>query len=554
MSIARETLVGTGWWDGLRRDAAALGQTARLCSPAMLLVPLATLGSVWLLQWTAWFSIVQKDFQEVFAPSLLAISSIVALGIYRTCRHPYLKWQAWLTLALFCRELHFYGTNNGIYVALIVLFWYAGRHAREMSPYLTVRSLVSLVCGALVVYALAKTFDRGYWNDVAGKHLADTFEESLESTGHLLIFAAVCASGWLTRRLAGRTAQARRALRLPHAIALGTALLTVGGTAAALMWADSTPFIPVPESGGRTLSAGALPSELSSLCRVEPGLGENLFLASSDESSDLSLWTFDASGRVARLTTLKLEVPLPDGSTCRLDDIEGLAWDGGTTYFAVASHRQIVAAADRRRLEKTGGTECALVSFRLRGTEQGIDLVEPKLVSSTLLPQIRELDLFETVNWHHDRSLEWRHLAKEWQIDIEGLTWVDGRLLLGFKNPVEEGRATILAYDPAHDRLTVAARPNLNGQGILDMTWDSSTGRLLILSNDPGARDYGDSCLWTGTRERPEEAWAFDDAPRLLERGQESDRKASGIVLTGRSMFLCFDSEDGAVLVEYPRP
>jgi hypothetical protein len=123
---------------------------------------------------------------------------------------------------------------------------------------------------------------------------------------------------------------------------------------------------------------------------------------------------------------------------------------------------------------------------------------------------------------------------------------VDDRLLLGFKDPIENGKATILSYDPASDELTVAARPDLGGHGILGMHYDRVNDRLLLLSNDPIKHRFGDSCLWVGRRGSGGEAsWEFSPSDRLVVEpsSAKTERKASGVTVDGNRVIVCFDSE-----------
>jgi len=584
---------GTQWRETARNqwrdDFAAAWQLLRRCSWMVLLVPGLTALMVLVSVYSSWHSLMRKGFQELAAPATLAFATLLAgaalvrrtggaTGLLR--RHPFLMWQVVLVISLFCRELHFRGTNNGIYVVLIVLLWCLARHHKRMQPFVHSRMVISLLFGALWAYGVAKTFDRGYWRAwfPAVEPLRDAFEESIETTGHLLILFMVILSWRLATRdreqqerhepsetdssTTGSTtgctttnpdavpdSATRRRVFSGRLVACGLLTLLGGGLLAA--WALPRQV----ETQDPVREAGALPFELSSLCRATLPSGEEYFLAGSDEFRTLALCRLDADGRPQFLHDLTLQIPLPEGGPLQLDDLEGLATDGNGTCYAVTSHRQLEAVKDRRRQRRSQTTECALVAFRLSSAEGRVRVVAPRMVCADLLQKIRALHLFPSVNWQNDKTFRWRRWAKSWQIDLEGLAVCDGRLLLGFKNPVEEGRAAILALDVHTGRLTVLARPDFQKQGILSLCYDAERDRLLILTNDPLKGHRGNSCLWIATRSRPGSPWQFPQEPNMvLEDGGNTGRKASGLTVMGERMLVCFDDPQRPVLRVFPLP
>jgi hypothetical protein len=315
------------------------------------------------------------------------------------------------------------------------------------------------------------------------------------------------------------------------------------------------------EDEKRPRAIGGFPIELSSVCKVNSDLGENLFLASSDEEHNLTLWTFDESGEPRILKYLELRVPIADGESLHLDDLEDLAWDGRDTYYAVSSHRHLLPKEDAARMNKSHGTECALVRFQLADIDNDIVVTNAEMITQELLSKIRELGVFPSIDWKSSKAFSWRGLTKTWQLNIEGLAAVDGKLLLGFKDPIEGGRATIRSYDPSTDALTIAARPDLGGHGILGMHHDAANDRLLVLSNDPIKHRYGDSCLWIGRRGgggTGDVPWEFSPSDKLViePSSAKTQRKASGVSVDGNRLILCFDTETSSPIrtIALPTP
>jgi len=311
------------------------------------------------------------------------------------------------------------------------------------------------------------------------------------------------------------------------------------------------------EEEKRPRPIGGFPIELSSVCNVNAELGENLFLASSDEEHKLTLWSFDDAGKPVVLKYLELTVPMPDGGSLHLDDLEDLAWDGRDTYYAVSSHRHLLPKEDAGRMKKSHGTECALVRFQLVRSDDDIVVADAQMITQHLLAKIRHLKCFTSIDWEKSKTFSLRGMVKTWQLNIEGLAAVDGKFLLGFKDPIEHGKATILSYDPATDELAVAARPDLSGHGILGMHYEPATGRLLVLSNDPIKHRYGDSCLWVGRQNIDREnSWTFSPSEKLVLEPStaKTQRKASGLTVSGNRLIVCFDSESSSPIKTFDAP
>ena len=500
----------------------------------ILLLPLVTLLFVLATyQRAGWLT--AKMSQEILAPSILVVACLLALVVWLWHQHLFVSWLVFLTAALFSRELHFVGTNNGIYLALLVLFWFLSKRRSQMHLFLTDRGVVTLLLGAMSCYFWAKTFDRSYWNFLpAWAAWGDHGEESLESAGHLCILLLVLTAWRLVHREECFTRGRITALKWCYS-ALAVFGLIVGSVYGYHNWKDELPIPP--------RRSGDLPYELSSLCPVQPDLGSSLYLASSDEQTAISLWTLDDKGEPHCLKDMPLRVLQENGKFYRLTDVEAIAWDGSQTYYAVTSHRNIKPGEDEKRMRKRGKTACAIVQFRLqRTTAGGIEITAARTITRDLLRQLREKQFFQTVDWTTSKATYWKHRTRSWQVDLEALEYYQGSLLLGFKNPVEEGRATILKYDMRTGDVSLVSRPNLAGQGILSLRWDRGGDRLLIVSNHPIKGRYGDANLWVAAR-RPD-GWQFPDEPSyVIEPARpEIARKASGLMLKDDQLVICFDS------------
>lgn len=172
-------------------------------------LPFIVAGAVLLLLQTPLAAMTSKPFHEAVGPSLTGLTAAAALVVHRKMRVFFSLLLACFAAAIFIREWHFWGTTQAVLVALAALAWWASSRREEILPYLRVPPVGGLLMGALWLYVVAQFLDQHFllsmnlfsvndyvrWND--------NVEETLETTGHLMILAAVLFT-W--RRAGGRHA------------------------------------------------------------------------------------------------------------------------------------------------------------------------------------------------------------------------------------------------------------------------------------------------------------------------------------------------------------
>jgi len=172
MESARDALIGTPLW---------VWPVPALLCVIILLILQTPLG---------W--ITAKPFQEIAAPMVIGLTAGLALAVHYWLRSLFTLMLACFAVALFFRELHFVGTNNGIYLAVIILAVWASAKREEIREFIGNRWIAGLLACAVWTYFVTKLFDRHYLsflpNYVAWENNA---EESLETFGHLMVFALV---------------------------------------------------------------------------------------------------------------------------------------------------------------------------------------------------------------------------------------------------------------------------------------------------------------------------------------------------------------------------
>src|SRR5690606_3662772 len=143
---------------------------------------------------STWFT--SKTQQEWIGPALTAAAALLAAIEWIRQPRFWLLWLALLAGGLTCREVHFKGTSEGIYVGLVLLAIYAVRNLEAMTPYLTNRRAFTLLASGFATYAVTMSLDQGAWKFLP--HFGTwgvSVEETFESCGHLLILASVFIAG-----------------------------------------------------------------------------------------------------------------------------------------------------------------------------------------------------------------------------------------------------------------------------------------------------------------------------------------------------------------------
>ncbi len=147
-----------------------------------------------------WDWLLNKENNETAAIIILPVSLVVALFHASVARNPLHLWLAGFSLVAFLRELHFQGTDDGVWVALLVLLVWAGLWWRRLVGPLHEGRMLPLLVGTFSVYALSLAISRRMFRDIPGltfePELHIPLEEVLENVAHLMLFVTVCAGSW----------------------------------------------------------------------------------------------------------------------------------------------------------------------------------------------------------------------------------------------------------------------------------------------------------------------------------------------------------------------
>lgn len=160
------------------RFLPALGLLSILLAPTPLFLPALSDHS----------SFVSKETQEIVAPTILLVASLLSLVKIGTFSG---NWTFGLALLALLREFHFSGTSGILSAALGA--WLLWGYTRRVDLLILWKDPVTRGCfiGMFGLYFISQLLDRGVWNQmVHSQFWAAPLEETLESAGHLALLGA----------------------------------------------------------------------------------------------------------------------------------------------------------------------------------------------------------------------------------------------------------------------------------------------------------------------------------------------------------------------------
>ncbi len=165
----------------------------------MWLLPLVLSVAIWAISKSPIGWMTEKPVQEIVAPVVIGLTAGLVLAVHKWSQTKFSFLLACFVWSLFLRELHFWGTNNGFYIALVVLIIWGWMSRVEINHFLKQTSIRYFLSGAFLIYLLSKIVDRGYLAFLPDFSVwRHNLEETLETCGHVMVFCLVV----MTLRLA----------------------------------------------------------------------------------------------------------------------------------------------------------------------------------------------------------------------------------------------------------------------------------------------------------------------------------------------------------------
>ena len=156
-----------------------------------LLVPLAVTSVLWILIAAGGYTYGRKEL-EAAAIVVSCLFMLASAARYLITRHKFFLWSTGLMGLIMCREIHFEGTDPGIYLGLLLLFGIALLKYDTLKDYLDNPLVINLLLIGIFTYVLSQTIDQRWWKGIPGEKIVHVpLEETLEVLGHCIIGAAV---------------------------------------------------------------------------------------------------------------------------------------------------------------------------------------------------------------------------------------------------------------------------------------------------------------------------------------------------------------------------
>ena len=168
----------------------------------VLLGPAAVLLT-YVAYWSDWDWFLSKQLHETMALALLAAATAAYLSAAWRGRSPVHVIMVVLAAAFLCREIHFVGTSNGVYVALVVLAIWSWHWRKRLIPATAVGRLRPWLFASACTYLLAQLVARRVFR---GMPLEETLqnpgwlEEAVETTAHVVLLITAFADRFGRRR------------------------------------------------------------------------------------------------------------------------------------------------------------------------------------------------------------------------------------------------------------------------------------------------------------------------------------------------------------------
>ena len=174
-------------------DCIEAGIDAARGTPRIVwIVPVALVLGILLIYATPLAWATSKPVQEIVAPTVIALATAVVTQFHSVARSKLSIILCCFVWALFLRELHLPLTNTGFYIAIVLIAGWGVVERESLSPWLRDERVSFLLPAAIWTYFISKVFDRHYLDFLPAYYTwNDHVEETLETCGHLIVFALV---------------------------------------------------------------------------------------------------------------------------------------------------------------------------------------------------------------------------------------------------------------------------------------------------------------------------------------------------------------------------
>ena len=158
----------------------------------VLFIPPALTVLLWIIMA---FGVIKPEKQPLEIAAVVVSGSFMFIAALRFIfsHHVFFLWSTALFVLILCREIHFEGTDEAIFIGLAILWGVVLLKYDRFKDYLANPWVINLLVAGFFAYFLSQTVDQRWWRGFPGEELVFvSLEETLELAGHCMIgFAAV---------------------------------------------------------------------------------------------------------------------------------------------------------------------------------------------------------------------------------------------------------------------------------------------------------------------------------------------------------------------------
>lgn len=115
------------------------------------LLPFVLSLIIWAISTTPIGWMTDKPVQEIAAPVVIGMTAALVLAVHRWVGAKFSLLLACFVWSLFFRELHFWGTNNGFYIAFVAIMIWGWLSRNQISEFLQCRVIRFFLSGAFLI-------------------------------------------------------------------------------------------------------------------------------------------------------------------------------------------------------------------------------------------------------------------------------------------------------------------------------------------------------------------------------------------------------------------
>jgi len=167
------------------------GRLMSPCNYRFLIVPPLVTVLMWIILANGVIKL-EKPPLEIAAVVVSGLFMVIAAVRFISSRHVFFLWSTALFLLIMCREIHFEGTDEAIFIGLLILLGVVLLKYDRLKDYLANPWVINSLVVGFFIYFLSQTVDQRWWRGLpAEENVFVPLEETLELLGHCVIGVAV---------------------------------------------------------------------------------------------------------------------------------------------------------------------------------------------------------------------------------------------------------------------------------------------------------------------------------------------------------------------------